>query len=971
MSLAPLTPSDFPAFFEVIHGHPPFPWQARLLHEIANRDHWPDLLDLPTGSGKTAAIDVAVFHLAMSVDRGEARAAAMRIAFVVDRRLVVDDAHARALRLALALNATDSDPIVQRVALRLRHLAGPGRPPLAVARLRGGTPREEDWAETPCQPTVLCSTVDQVGSRLLFRGYGVSDRMKPVHAGLLGSDSLILLDEAHLAEPFRQTLNAIARVPSVHGADRRPVRAALLTATPGGEADVAWRFGLEAADHADVRLSRRLNAPKPAVLVEVAEKDRESTLVARTRDMVDQLRAGGIAGPAVAVVVNRVARARAVYERLRAEMGETTTLLLLIGRSRSADRDSLANELAPIRTGVDARPEQPLVVVATQTIEAGVDIDLDGLVTDAASLDALRQRFGRLNRAGRPVSAFSVIVADKADRKSKKDGDPIYGEATARTLASLFPSGAETVDFGSAALDRYLADMGLSGGAILPLLVEKPDAPVLMPAYVDLWTRTAPIPACDPEPALFLHGPRTGPAGVQIVWRADVGNLIEAGQTQRLRELLALLPPCAAETLELPVWVAKAWMRGGGRDLALGDVAGAAGEADEGADERLAFRWRGSDDPRSEVIDSEALNPGDLIIVSSHHGGCDRFGWNPSDNRWTQDVADDAYAQFRDRPRVVRISRGLVRQCLLINRPEAEVDDIELEVDRIATRLSKLLEGLGGNPGHADVCAVLSNVVLPEPLANALSDVQSRQGPKPVFPYGGRCDGVLLIGYPPTASRPFRRAGTEDDETGSFVGRRVGLIEHVLAVELAAGRFARQAGLSPSAVADVTLAATLHDEGKRDPRFQRLLAGGDPFVDETLLLAKSADGRSPRGSWARVGLPEGWRHEAASVGRAIEDVRLQDAHDRALVLWLVGSHHGWGRPFFDLRNEEVGPHRLGFAMPETDAFGSRFDGDDDLRGLDWPAFFALLNRRYGPWGLARLEAVLRLADHRASEEQAS
>src|SRR2546429_286350 len=107
-------------------------------------------------------------------------------------------------------------------------------PPLLARRLRGGVPREDDWAHTPNQPTILCSTVDQVGSRLLFRGYGISDRMKPVHAGLLGSDCLILLDEAHLAEPFRQTLGSIERL---REPDKAPLGVALLTATPSVRAE--------------------------------------------------------------------------------------------------------------------------------------------------------------------------------------------------------------------------------------------------------------------------------------------------------------------------------------------------------------------------------------------------------------------------------------------------------------------------------------------------------------------------------------------------------------------------------------------------------------------------------------------------------------------------------------------------------------------------------------------------------------
>ncbi len=234
MSASELSADDFAAFFRAVYGFDPFPWQARLLRQVTETGIWPDVLDLPTGSGKTAALDIAIFHLALDMSREGKRHAPVRVAFVVDRRLIVDDAFERAQKLADTLQTGTRDPIVGRVAAALRRLAGADQKPLLVKRMRGGMPREDDWARTPIQPTILCSTVDQVGSRLLFRGYGVSDRMKPVHAGLLGSDCLLLLDEAHLSKPFRQTLAAIERL---RKGDVSPWATALLTATQKTRAD--------------------------------------------------------------------------------------------------------------------------------------------------------------------------------------------------------------------------------------------------------------------------------------------------------------------------------------------------------------------------------------------------------------------------------------------------------------------------------------------------------------------------------------------------------------------------------------------------------------------------------------------------------------------------------------------------------------------------------------------------------------
>ena len=171
-----LDATHFPTFFEKVHGYKPFPWQARLAAQVVETGRWPALLDLPTAAGKTAVIDIAVFHLAVEAqdkERRETRRAPMRMLFTIDRRIVVDAAFDRAWAIAGAFR-NPKDAVVAAVADALSQLSGDKKHPLQVVRLRGGVPQERDWACSPAQPLVAISTVDQVGSRLLFRGYGVS-----------------------------------------------------------------------------------------------------------------------------------------------------------------------------------------------------------------------------------------------------------------------------------------------------------------------------------------------------------------------------------------------------------------------------------------------------------------------------------------------------------------------------------------------------------------------------------------------------------------------------------------------------------------------------------------------------------------------------------------------------------------------------------------------------------------------------
>src|SRR5215813_156858 len=200
-----MSPSSFATFYEAVHGYTPFPWQARLVQRLL-ADDWPRTLALPTSSGKTSVLDGIVFVLAMQADRpASERTMPLRTCFVIDRRLVVDEVTTHAQHLAHAL-AEATHGVAAEVADRLRRFGGEAS--LQAATLRGGIAQDGQGMLWPNQPALLMSTVDQVGSRLLFRGYGLASYQWPVHAGLLGNDTLFVLDEVHLSQPFVETLQA-------------------------------------------------------------------------------------------------------------------------------------------------------------------------------------------------------------------------------------------------------------------------------------------------------------------------------------------------------------------------------------------------------------------------------------------------------------------------------------------------------------------------------------------------------------------------------------------------------------------------------------------------------------------------------------------------------------------------------------------------------------------------------------------
>ncbi len=1029
--MSSLNPAQFDEFFHSLYGCDPFPWQARLARRVAGARGgdaaWPEALALPTAAGKTACIDMAVFALACQVDRppGE-RAAPRRVFFVVDRRVIVDATFRRARDLALRLQEarTDGDGILKEVAGRLGWLArgeavtpeedcssnDPGDYPLAVFQLRGGMYRDDSWARSPLQPTVIVTTVDQFASRLLFRGYGSSAGMRPIHAGLAANDCLIVLDEAHCANPFRQTVDAVRRyrqwAGQSGGVGSVPFHLTLLSATPPAEIEDTLRD--EDDDRNHQVLGPRIEASKPSRLVEAGNR-RNAEAASGMGDALERL-AERIAAEAkalvseerrnIGVMVNRVHTARLVYQRLK-QAGEDVTLLT--GRMRPIDRDDIGQALMDaLKTNVhqelerppDGRPdgpepaappnEKPRFVVATQCLEVGADLDFDGLVTECASLDALRQRFGRLNRAGRPIEAGAAIVV-RADqtrlRRGDDRGDPIYGKALTETWQWLREkSERDVVDLGYAALERLLppdpAELNVLRQRLSP---PAPNAPVMLPAHVDAWVQTAPTPVPDPDVTLFLHGPRRGAPEVQVCWRADLSPE-DMFDEELSAGIVSLCPPSSPECIPVPIHNFRRWLERGEsspdfNDSDLEGVPTPARDFPSGAvrGSRSALCWRGAEESYliagSGTLDR--LRPGDTVVIPAQLKGWEVFGHIPpgTGEGPVVDLGDRAHLQSRAKP-ILRIHSKVVeswppcpaRTCFMEMAGKSEDSEDEDDADKILQCLEDLAK-----------IEVTPEWRWLKDAADALTREYRSRRIKRVW-YPGKGGGFVLQGsrrmrkYMASASTPT----SEDDSYSATV--RIPLDKHLHGVEEWARRFGAGAGLPVPLVEDLALAARLHDVGKSDPRFQAMLHGGNPWAAQAagVLLAKSGDlptsRRESRRASRESGYPAGGRHELLSV-RLIESVPglLEPAHDGELVLHLVASHHGLCRPFapvvFDREPVTVEDTILGHRMSASSATGlERLDSGVSER-------FWRLVRRYGWWGLAWLEALMRLADHRCSEAE--
>ena len=910
---------EFSEFYQALNDRLPFPWQARLAKQVAEDERWPNEIGVPTGLGKTACLEIAVWWLASQADRPPSeRTAPTRIWWVVNRRLLVDSTATQAERIAKRLH--DCVPAIQTdrrraalhgVAERLRSLSTDrDAPPLEVIKLRGGvaarTPTD------PSRPTVVLCTLPMYGSRLLFRGYG--SRLLSVDAAMAGTDSLVLADEAHLAPHLRSLVRALAECnpdaePILHGS-RSQATVVALTAT--GDVDQADRFDLNGDDERNEVIRQRLDAAKPMCLRVTNSTDAAKDLAGATAELMSEA-----SDPASFLVfTNNPTTARETLRYLkgsRTVRGQAPELLLLTGRMREREAEKVrARILNPLSgmsaTGTEAARERHFVVVATQTLEVGADIDAEYLVTQACGVRALTQRLGRLNRLGRHPHSRAIYVHSPPPKQRTSRNNargqtawPVYGEEPAKVLERLQKSSQESggsIDLSPRRVTQILGPPSDDPGR----------APEVLPGILWEWVKTTTPPAGEAPVEPYFRGIAAPEYALSLVWRV---HLPQAGSRLWPRAM-------DSEAVEVP----------------LADFRGALAEGD------VVHRLATDGVTVQEVASHSELRPGDRVLLPNDRGLLDEFGWNPSATEAVVDVSLMRGGLPLDATAIERLCS--VSASGLIARALGGVDD-ELDDAERKDALDDLLEAVRNACPHSGWEASEWNE-----FTNALEPrivTARREVPR------------LRVRNP----SPEVRVGEFDENS---LGATVQLDPHGKAVGARAGVVAQRIGI-PTKLRDVVaLAAQLHDIGKADRRFQRWL---DPEGRATEPMAKS---NAPRHRWEAMrehsGWPQGGRHEdlSARLVQAWLDERPDWGNNtgRELLIHLVISHHGKGRPLVPPVTDGTQGRVYGMVS------GTPVEAAADLSVVDWgqPARFRRLNERFGPWGLALLESIVIRSDHAVS-----
>ncbi|HWV56414.1 MAG TPA: helicase-related protein, partial [Longimicrobiales bacterium] len=432
---------DYVQWFSRVTGHTkPHPWQIELAASEGCADR---LIRIPTGLGKTQGVLGAwAWHRLIQNDPLWPR----RLVWCLPMRVLVEQT-ASAARALLA---------------RIRDEYAGQVPEVGVYLLMGGVDLE-DWHLYPEQPAVLVGTQDMLLSRALNRGYAAGRARWPLEYGLLNHDCRWVMDDVQLMDVGLGTsvqLQAFRR--ELENRALRPCRTWWMSATlqPGWFETVDSRPWLSQvrSEMLRVRPADRIGPVWDArkrltrITIPVGE-DKDARALARAVVEAHQRARTGAGGRITLVIVNRVDTALSVGQTIRklvGELDERPDVRVIHSRFRGLERRSWAEEFLSRSACED--PAANRIIVATQVVEAGVDISATTLVTELAPWPSLVQRFGR---AGRYGGEAEVVVIDR--KVGGKDALP-YEEseiaAAREALQRLDDVGLEPLESLEASLER-------------------------------------------------------------------------------------------------------------------------------------------------------------------------------------------------------------------------------------------------------------------------------------------------------------------------------------------------------------------------------------------------------------------------------------------------------------------------------------------------------------------------------------
>ncbi|MEP0847599.1 MAG: type I-U CRISPR-associated helicase/endonuclease Cas3 [Phycisphaerae bacterium] len=984
---------DFSGCYEALTGYAPLRWQRRLFNRFAGGSI-PAAVALPTGLGKTSVIPIWLIALASGAGPDGGSALPRRLAYIVNRRTVVDQATDQAKRLlgciylsgqraglawateeaiaALGLTgestfADERAGMVAALRTALARLSGDdAAAPLAVSTLRGELADNGEWKINPARPAVIIGTIDMIGSKLLFSGYGDGRYGRAHHAGLIGQDALVVHDEAHLSPAFDELLRSVA-AEQARCCESRPIRVMSLSATTrgggtgsSGGTDGGSPFGIEDEDRRDTVACQRLNARKTLTIVD-ADKGKVSDKIAEEALRLDGSSARVLIYVCSPEVVAQVAKA--VVKKLGD--GGGTRVARLTGTIRGKERDELAESevFRVFKAGADRSAPLPhaLYLVSTSAGEVGADLDADHLVCDLTTLDSMAQRFGRVNRLGgdedgNPRAARITVVIEKpkeskkaaqpaestsagteGDKKDKKQSP--FDAAIAETGTILRRIADDDGDVSPAALAKVIAKVidGLSAkemrAAFSPLPTILPATDVLF----DAWSLTsiAGEQPGRPEVAPYLHGVADWqPPETHVAWRADVALLARAGgvgddgepvpcSRDDLEEVFDAFPLRSVETLRDRTERVQEQLQALAERLrqngASADVSQAPGEE---AETRIESEIASDRQDESRPVPSVTL-PADPWVVLMR-GSAVRWArlseLAPQDNQKKQEASRLlAFGTV-----VLPVEAGGLKDGMLVGEEPAPKNARSLDV----------AEAARDGAGTRQRVMILNGAARPLLGGEAIAGV-------------GHATIALAPDGDDDAEPPvieYRLAKGPEREPGE----RVPLDKHNEAVSEAARRIGTALGLDGLLVEALRLAGKWHDMGKRRVLWQRYADnenGAGP-------IAKSERYRHGR-------MLGGYRHEFGSLLDAAADTEITNHAERDLILHLLAAHHGWARPHFE-------PHHFDLGDPGKPVPTAQ----NEALAVEVMQRFGRLQQRFGRWGLAWLESLLRCADAQASRQTA-